>query len=94
MQYALDYYENYIKTVKKRLKINYSNEIVSANCSMIRNDVDHGNNLEEITKEVGLSFILLKSLIYAMQLSRANFSVDEIDTLVDSIFRTKIFPPL
>ncbi len=94
MQYALDYYENYIKTVKKRLKINYSNEIVSANCSMIRNDVDHGNNLEEITKEVGLSFILLKSLIYAMQLSRANFSVDEIDTLVDSIFRTKSFPPL
>lgn len=71
------------------MKIDYTNEALGEYCSQIRNDVDHGNRITGITEEQANSFILLRCLIYAMQLKKANFSSEDISNLIDSLYQIK-----
>ena len=70
-------YENCIKKVKDTLKITYTFDEISEECARKRNDVDHGNKYDIDDKTIK-SFIMLRCLIYAMQLKRAGF--DDVDT--------------
>lgn len=89
IKYAFETYKDCISTIKTRLKIDYTNEALGEYCSQIRNDVDHGNRITGITEEQANSFILLRCLIYAMQLKKANFSSEDISNLIDSLYQIK-----
>ncbi len=67
-------------------------EALGEYCSKIRNDVDHGNRIEAISDEVVNSFILLRCLIYAMQLKKAGYSDEEIDGLINLLYQIKGLP--
>ena len=92
IEYAFKEYMKSIQLVKSRLKINYTPEALGEYCSKIRNDVDHGNRIEAISDEVVNSFILLRCLIYAMQLKKAGYSDEEIDGLINLLYQIKGLP--
>ena len=92
IEYAFKEYMKSIQLVKSRLRINYTPEALGEYCSKIRNDVDHGNRIDAISDEVVNSFILLRCLIYAMQLKKAGYSDEEIDGLINLLYQIKGLP--
>lgn len=83
---AFNKYRNCLISVKSILSYNISDNDVAKLCIKARNAVDHGHLNYLISKEDANSFILLRCLIVAMQLSKAGFAEDEIDELIKRLY--------
>ena len=92
IKFCLDKYSNSFKSTRKNFKIKLNNEEIGENCRSIRNDVDHGNEVEEISEEAAFSYIVLRCLIYAMQLKKAKFTNKDINILINCLYSIKGAP--
>ena len=92
IEFALDQFSDGLINVKNIFKIKYTNEEIGEFCRAIRNDVDHGNKINEITNDSVLSYIVLRCLIYAMQLKKANFEFEDINVLIILLYSIKGAP--
>lgn len=76
-----------------KLKIKYANDFdysnISKTCSTFRNDVDHGNDYGDLNDYLVRCFIMLRGLIYAMQLRRIGVCPEQINLIVYNLFNLK-----
>jgi hypothetical protein len=86
MEFALNEYKECIS----KLKIRFANELtfeeIAEACSETRNDVNHGNKIEEMNRNALIGFALIRGLIYAMQLRRLGLKDDEINICTNMLF--------
>ena len=89
MELAFEDNKDCLISLKKRYANKLDYETISNLCANFRNDVDHGNQYEEIDDQLVCSFIMLRGLVYAMQLKRCGLSNNEIDPIVFKLFNIK-----
>lgn len=86
MEYALVEYSGCIKTIKNRFAKDMSYKEIAEVCSNARNDIDHGNKLNGLDQKVVQGYIIIRGLIYAIQLSRFGMKQDEINSSINNLF--------
>lgn len=86
MEYALVEYSGCIKTIKNRFAKDMSYKEIAEVCSNARNDIDHGNKLNGLDQKVVQGYIIIRGLIYAIQLSRFGMKQDEINSSINDLF--------
>lgn len=86
MEYALVEYSGCIKTIKNRFAKDMSYKEIAEVCSNARNDIDHGNKLNGLDQKVVQEYIIIRGLIYAIQLSRFGMKQDEINSSINDLF--------
>lgn len=84
---AFELYKNCLSLVEHILSYNLTYEQIGTNCMKARNSVDHGNLNFNITAEDANSFILLRCLIIAMQLTKAGFDDIDINMLIEVLYK-------
>jgi hypothetical protein len=73
------------------LKLSY--EDIAEVCSGLRNGIDHGDKIQDNnTDKVFPSFVILKGLIYAIQLKRLGMEEDAIDDSINNLYLIKNLP--
>ena len=92
IEYALNEFSFGFSRIRNRLQVKLTNEEIAEYCRCTRNDVDHGNKINEISNDIVLSYILLRCLIYTMQLRKANFDFTDIDVLINLLYSIKELP--
>lgn len=97
VEFALTEYEKCILKVKRKMEvicdINLSNEEIAEICSGLRNDIDHGNKIDDkVNDKVFPSFIILKVLIYAMQLRKLGMTDEAINESVNALYLINKLP--
>ena len=86
MEYALGEYSGCIETIKNRFAKDMSYKEIAEVCSNARNDIDHGNKLNGLDQKVVRGYIVIRGLIYAIQLSRFGMKQDEINSSINNLF--------
>lgn len=86
MEYALGKYSGCIETIKNRFAKDMSYKEIAEVCSNARNDIDHGNKLNGLDQKVVQGYIIIRGLIYAIQLSRFGMKQDEINSSINDLF--------
>lgn len=74
---------------KQRLGPNMSFDEIADECAGIRNTVDHGKDDKKITSDTAACYVLLRMLIYAMQLKRIGLEENDIINAIRSLFKIK-----
>lgn len=97
VEFALKEYEKCILKVKRKMEVicnvKMSNEEIAEICSGLRNDIDHGNKIDDkVNDKVFPSFIILKVLIYAMQLRKLGMTDDAINESVNDLYLINNLP--
>lgn len=59
-----------IETIKNRFAKDMSYKEIAEVCSNARNDIDHGNKLNGLDQKIVQGYVIIRGLIYAIQLSR------------------------
>jgi hypothetical protein len=63
-----------------------SNENIAKNCAGLRNEIDHGTPNQDVTEENAQCFVLLRALIYTLQLKKAGYDDGDIKTALNCLF--------
>lgn len=92
IEFCLDKYSKFFKTTMQNFNIRMNHEEIGEHCRSIRNDVDHGNKIEKISDDEAASFIVLRCLIYAIQLKKAKFNQNEVNSLINCLYSIKGAP--
>lgn len=93
IEYCLNEYEACIEWLKSKIANELSNEELADKCVSMRNDIDHGNQKISLDNDIVVAYIMLRGLIYAMQLKRIGYETKEIAMSVKSLFFIKGFAP-
>ncbi len=86
MEYALGEYSGCIETIKNKFAKDMSYKEIAEVCSNARNDIDHGNKLNGLDQKVVQGYIVIRGLIYAIQLSRFGMKQGEINSSINDLF--------
>lgn len=89
MQYAFETFDDVLSQFKNKLKLTMSYKDIAEECSGIRNTIDHGKNDREITSDTAACYVLLRTLIYCMQLRRLGLDDDNIKVSIMSLYKIK-----
>ena len=89
MEFAFDDNKNCLKSLKKRFAPKFTYDEISIMCSEFRNAIDHGNKHGEIDDQLVCAFIMLRGLVYSMQLRRCGVEDNKIDYIVYRLFNIK-----
>lgn len=89
MQYAFETFDDVLSQFKNKLKLTMSYKDIAEECSGIRNTIDHGKNDREITSDTATCYVLLRTLIYCMQLRRLGLDDDNIKASIMSLYKIK-----
>lgn len=89
MQYVFETYDIVLSQFKNKLKLNMDYKAIAEECSGIRNTIDHGKNDKEITSDTAACYVLLRILIYCMQLRRLGLDDENIKASIISLYRIK-----
>ncbi len=97
IEYALEIYEKCINKIKNKMEticnLKLSYEDIAEVCSGLRNGIDHGDKIQDNnTDKVFPSFVILKGLIYAIQLKRLGMEEDAIDDSINNLYLIKNLP--
>ncbi|WP_455268347.1 HEPN domain-containing protein [Ruminococcus sp.] len=93
IEYCLNEYEVCIEWLKTKIAKELSNEEIADKCVSIRNDIDHGNKKINLDNDIAIAYIILRGLIYAMQLKRIGYETEEIAASVKNLFYIKGLAP-
>lgn len=86
MMYALKQYSGCVDKIKQRFAPKLTNEYIAEVCSGIRNDVDHGNKISEISQDSVSGFIVIRALVYAIQLRKVGMDDESINICTNNLF--------
>ena len=89
MEMAFEDNKDCLASLKKRFAPKLTYDDISMMCSEFRNNVDHGNKYGEIDDQLVCAFIMLRGLVYSMQLRRCGVKDKEIDSIVYKLFNIK-----
>jgi len=87
IEYCLHQYSDALKNVLKQYAGGHSFEEIAETCSGVRNIVDHGKKRGITPMREAEAFVILRSLIYAMQLRRIGMKDEEIDKSLCYLFK-------
>lgn len=93
IEYCLNEYEACIEWLKSKIANELSNEELADKCVRIRNDIDHGNKKLSLDDDIVIAYIMLRGLIYAMQLKRMGYELKEINLAIKCLFYIKGLAP-
>lgn len=89
MQFAFKNHKQILAHLKARLNLNISFDEVSEECSKARNAVNHGKKGQKITAHTANCYVLLRMLIYSMQLKRVGLEEEKIKESIISLYKIK-----
>lgn len=89
MQYVFETFDDVLFQFKNKLKLTMNYKDIAEECSGIRNTIDHGKNDREITSDTAACYVLLRTLIYCIQLRRLGLDDDNIKASIMSLYRIK-----
>ena len=93
IEYCLNENEKCIEWVKTKIADELSYEEIADKCVSVRNDIDHGNKKINKDDDIVKAYIILRGLIYAMQLKRMGYETEEINASVKCLYFIKGFAP-
>lgn len=89
MQYMFDEYALILESFYKKLRLELSFDEISSECAGIRNTINHGKKDREITSTTAGCYVLLRALIYSMQLKRFGLDDEYIKASLFDLYRIK-----
>ena len=89
MQMAFEDNSDYLISLKTKYANDIDYDTISKTCSDFRNDVDHGKDYGNLSDSLVKCFIMLRGLIYAMQLRRVGVDKEKISIAIYNLFNIK-----
>lgn len=89
MEMAFEDNQDCLKSLKKRFAPSIGYQEISYLCAEFRNNVDHGNKSGKIDNQLVCAFVMLRGLVYSMQLRRCGVENNKIDSIVYKLFNIK-----
>lgn len=89
MQYVFDEYALILEPFSKKLHLELSFDEISSECAGTRNTINHGKKDREITTNTAGCYVLLRALIYSMQLKRFGLDDENIKASLFDLYRIK-----
>lgn len=89
MQYIFKTYDVILSEFKTKLRLDMDYKDIAEECSGIRNTIDHGKNDRNITSNTAACYVLLRALIYCMQLRRLGLDDNNIKDSIISLYKIK-----
>lgn len=89
IKFVLKQYDDFIIDIIKKLHVKISYETIASECAGIRNTVDHGKNDKKIDQTISLSYLLLRMVVYAMQLKRFGMKDENIKSSLINLLEIK-----
>lgn len=89
MQYLFEENKEILSRFKSKLELNMDYNEISEECAGIRNTIDHGKKDKEITSDTAACYVLLRMLIYSMQLKRIGLEEGKIVQSIESLYKLK-----
>lgn len=86
LKFALEEYSACFEKIKKRFAPDMSFQEISDVCSKARNDIAHGNKCDKPNQNVVCGYILIRCLIYSMQLRKAGLKDEDINVAINNLF--------
>ena len=85
--YCLNEYSDCLQGMMDKFSDSHSFEDIASTCSGIRNSVVHSKKKEETPMREPEAFIILRGLIYSMQLKRIGMNDEEVKTSLACLFK-------
>lgn len=89
MEMAFDDNKDCLVLLKSKFASKLDYELISDVCANFRNNVDHGNRHGMIDDQLVCCFIMLRGLVYSMQLRRCGLDNSKINSIVFKLFNIK-----
>jgi hypothetical protein len=86
IKYAFSTFKVQLEWIKGKVASNLDYSKIATKCADCRNKTDHGDSNKIINKEIAGCFILLRAVIYCLQLKRASADDDTITKAIHNIF--------
>jgi hypothetical protein len=87
IEYALNQFAPCLEQIKAQVQLtDEADSDIAQVCAGLRNHIDHGDVTEGITEKDASCFILLRALIYALQLKKAGYDENDIKTAIRCLF--------
>lgn len=89
IKYMFEKFGELFTDIKNKLKLHVSFQLISEECAGMRNTIDHGKKDRQITRDIAGYYVLLRALIYAMQLQRLGLDNENLRKCIFSLLNIK-----
>lgn len=89
IKYMFEKFSELFTEIQNKLKLHASFQLISEECAGMRNTIDHGKKDRQITRDIAGYYVLLRALIYVMQLKRLGLDDENLRKCIFSLFGIK-----